>query len=48
MKFVERRPFADPDIAAPKIVEIANDVDTVQDALAVLAAAPAPASQSAP
>jgi len=32
MKFVERHPFADPDAAARKIVEIANDVEAVQDA----------------
>jgi hypothetical protein len=31
MKFVERRPFADPDAAARKIIEIANDVDAVQN-----------------
>lgn len=32
MKFVERRqPFADPDAAARRIVEIANGVEAVQD-----------------
>ena len=31
MKFVEPRPFADPDIAARKLVEIANGVEAVQD-----------------
>jgi hypothetical protein len=31
MKFVERRPFADPDTAARKLVEIANAVEAVQD-----------------
>ena len=31
MRFVERRPFADPDVAARKLVEIANGVDTVHD-----------------
>jgi len=31
MKFVKRRPFTDPDAAARKIVEIANDVEAVQD-----------------
>jgi len=31
MKFVERNPFADPDVAARKIVEIANGVEAVQD-----------------
>jgi hypothetical protein len=31
MKFVERRPFADPDIGARKIVEIANGIEAVQD-----------------
>jgi hypothetical protein len=30
-KFVADRPFADPDAAARKIVEIANDADAVQD-----------------
>jgi hypothetical protein len=31
MKFVEPRPFADPDIAARKLVEIANGNEAVQD-----------------
>jgi hypothetical protein len=31
MKFVERQPLADPDIAARKLVEIANSVEAVQD-----------------
>jgi hypothetical protein len=31
MKFVERRPFTDPDAAARKLVEIANDVEAVMD-----------------
>ena len=31
MKFVDRRPFTDPDIAARKLIEIANDVEAVQD-----------------
>ena len=31
MKFVECHPFADPDAAARKIVEIANGVDAAQD-----------------
>jgi hypothetical protein len=31
MKFVADRPFVDPDAAARKLVEIANDVETVQD-----------------
>ena len=30
-KCVADRPFADPDVAARKIVEIANDVDAVQN-----------------
>ena len=30
-KFVANRPFADPDVAARKIVEIANDVEAVQN-----------------
>jgi hypothetical protein len=29
VKFVERHPFADPDVAARKIVEIANGVEAV-------------------
>ena len=31
MKFVEPRPFADPEAAARKIIEIANDVEAAQD-----------------
>ena len=31
MNFVERRPFADPEIAARKIIEIANGVEAAQD-----------------
>jgi hypothetical protein len=31
MRFIERNPFADPDTAARKLVEIANDVEAVQD-----------------
>jgi hypothetical protein len=31
MKFGERRPFAEPDLAARKLVEIANGVEAVQD-----------------
>ena len=31
MKFVERRPFSDPDAAARKPLEIANTVEAVQD-----------------
>jgi hypothetical protein len=31
MKFVERRPFAEPDLAARKLVEIANGIEPVQD-----------------
>ena len=30
-KFVANRPFADPDVAARKIVEIANGIEAVQD-----------------
>ena len=30
-KFVANRPFTDPDAAARKIVEIANDVEAVQN-----------------
>jgi hypothetical protein len=30
-KFVAERPFADPDAAARRIVEIANDVEAVQN-----------------
>ena len=29
--FVAERPFADPDVAARKLLEIANDVEVVQD-----------------
>jgi hypothetical protein len=31
MKFVEPSPFTDPDVAARKLVEIANAVEAVQD-----------------
>ena len=31
MKFVAARPFADPDAAARKLVEIANTTEPVQD-----------------
>jgi len=31
MKFVQPRPFADPEVAARKIIEIANGVETAQD-----------------
>jgi hypothetical protein len=31
MKFVERSPFTNPDAAARKIVEIANDAEAVQN-----------------
>jgi hypothetical protein len=31
MKFAADRPLADPDAAARKLVEIANDVEAVQD-----------------
>jgi hypothetical protein len=31
MKFVQPRPFADPDVAARKIIEIANGVEAAQD-----------------
>jgi hypothetical protein len=31
MKFVERNPFADPNAAARKLVEIANGTEAVQD-----------------
>jgi hypothetical protein len=31
MKFVDPHPFADPDAAARKLVEIANAVEAVQD-----------------
>ena len=31
MKFAANRPFANPDTAARKLVEIANDVEAVQD-----------------
>ena len=31
MKFVHPRPFADPDAAARKLLEIANSIEAVQD-----------------
>jgi hypothetical protein len=31
MKFVEKRPFADPETAARKLVELANAFEPVQD-----------------
>ena len=31
MKFVDRHPFADPDAAARKLIEIAHGVEAVQD-----------------
>ena len=31
MKFAERRPYADPEVAARKILELANGVETIQD-----------------
>ena len=31
MKFVQPRPFADPEVAARKIIEIANGVEAAQD-----------------
>jgi hypothetical protein len=31
MKFIEPRPFADPDAAARKLMELANAVEPVQD-----------------
>ena len=31
MKFVEPRPFADPNVAARKLVEIASTIEPVQD-----------------
>ncbi len=31
MKFIEPSPFADPDVAARKLVEIANAIEAVQD-----------------
>jgi hypothetical protein len=31
MKFGERRPFANPDLAARKLIEIANSVEAMQD-----------------
>jgi hypothetical protein len=31
MKFVAGRPFADPEVAARKLMEIANSVEPVQD-----------------
>ncbi len=31
MKFTKPRPLADPDVAARKLIEIANGVEAVQD-----------------
>ena len=31
MKFVDRHLFADPDVAARKLVEIANGIEAVQE-----------------
>jgi hypothetical protein len=31
MKFVERRPFTDTDVAARKLIEIANGIEAMQD-----------------
>ena len=31
MKFVGQRPYADPEVAARKLLEIANPVEPVQD-----------------
>ena len=31
MKFVDARPFADPDITARKLIELANAIETAQD-----------------
>jgi hypothetical protein len=31
MKFAEGRPYADPEAAARKLIEIANQVEAVQD-----------------
>ena len=31
MKFAEQRPFADPDVAAHKILGPANGIETIQD-----------------
>jgi hypothetical protein len=31
MKFIDSRPFANPDTAAQKLMEIANAVEAVQD-----------------
>ncbi len=31
MKFIEERPFQNPDVAARKLIEIANAAETVQD-----------------
>jgi hypothetical protein len=31
MKFAEARPYADPEVTARKMIEIANSVEAVQD-----------------
>jgi hypothetical protein len=33
MRFASDRPFANPDVAARRLVEIANDIEPVQDGL---------------
>ena len=56
MKFAADRPFANADVAARKLVEIANDIEAVQDGriyiervnAPVLAAGAALATTSAP
>ena len=41
-KFVATRPFADPDAAARKLIEIANGVEAVQDGRIYIERANAP------
>jgi hypothetical protein len=31
MKFIKTRPYADPEVAARKLIEIANTIEAVQD-----------------
>jgi hypothetical protein len=31
MKFITERPYADPEVAARKLIEIANTIEAVQD-----------------
>jgi hypothetical protein len=47
MKFVTERPFADPDAATRKLVEIANAAEAVQDGRIYIERSTAPSSRMA-